>query len=720
MVDTYPVKDGNGNTIETRDYWPNKMPGGGTAGQVLAKAGPEDNNTAWVDPGGSVSALTLDTMFDIAKASPLFWYYFDDPASHTYVSSAVDTIAPQKGFGPTLSYAGARAAYVAAVGSTPGYINLTGAERYVGNSAPLHKAGRGYEIILVMDIAAGDQKAVLSECNSATSQKITYVMSGQTAGVEQTKHHYQDAQTGFFYKPSDEAIAFGTKVMLRVSVLDKALFDFVNGLQCFGALTNVQNQIFLNQIVFGANGGTSPGNNAIGKLYAAVGLSSDKYANEVEGVLAQRYGITLDVNHPYYGKMPFNYQRVGSAGLLPDKESYLLAEIGDSLSNYGVGANNHYMVGMATWLNNLSGGKIRTNSTLSKGVGGQASPTMVGRIQTDFDPLTFDIFGIQGGINNLTSYSADAVFDDLITMMAYAAGKRRVPTLFRTVTPNGGMADAEKVKVRQINEMMRRQAGRCQGRIIFIDTFKTVNDEANNDIWLPNMSLEAAASGLHPQNLGGYNWGKEGFAVVMPALGLVSSDPEVMANNLISNPMLQGSAGTVGALATGVAPDSWTLNGVNGAGYSGSGTRTGARIGVGAFDAELALTGGTATGDTMTLSQTVAYNAGGINRFGIGDTLYGGFLVQIIGNPANIFDNKVGLYLTGTGLQAQTSVESGANTTYLIPEVNGADRNMYWIITPDFVLTAGTGMSVELRHTLLGKNTSNGKVRIRKAFIKKR
>lgn len=645
-----------------------------------------------VSTAQAAAILAAAPAFDLRKADPVLIWDFDDSTTVTTASggTVVASIAGKYGIGPTIAHASTRPAYQAPSSSQKGAAVFTGAERLTAAAAPIRSLGGKYEIIFVAELTAADEVCMLSETTSQSSPRhIRYIISGDQAFSEHQQCRYQDSVVGFLQCPDSAACILynGVKKLYRRSVVDGVMFDFINGNMAFGAYTFDMSPVMVNQITLGGSddGGTLT-RGVIGKVYDVIVLPSDKYALEVEGVLAAKHGLqsALPSDHPYKSQVP-NYD--SRYYFQPkDKPVFSMAQIGDSLTGFATGNNSATQFwtqqGSAYWMIGMSGGLFTIAPGNSRGTAGEASVTMKGRVQSDFNARTFDFATVQGGINNLQNVSAESVQDDMMECAGYFAGYRGVPTILWSMTPSDGASDATEMKLRRANDCWAAQDGRFQGRLIYVDTWSSCTNY--DGTWVSNASPDT----LHPNNYGGYLWGKKTIDKLRTIFPFKIFD--FAKRNILANGLMAGTAGTAGALATGTVADSYTVNGVNGAG--GTITRTASKVGPKIQKLVFGATGGAAN-DTITISQAASQGV----KYQIGETLYGVAEIEVIGTPVNIVGSRLSLALSGTGVQTFNLVEAYSNETsgYRIPDTY-LPVGKHMIVTPDLPITAGTSMTATL------------------------
>lgn len=426
---------------------------------------------------------------------------------------------------------------------------------------------------------------------------------------------------------------------------------------------------------------------------------------------------TLPVWHPYKTVTP----KAGDlANTLPSSitGTRKYAAFGDSITEFCVikgGSTDAFKnVGYATWYPALSGNRMITTTGNNLGVAGNTTAQMVARM-TDLAALTFDDCLILGGINDLrATQTPSVIMSNLATIINYVTltlGKRAI---VYTIMPSSNWAALTAPQIAQakadmllINNWIKSLPAKNIGRILVVDSWLALDDGSNAPI------ANTTYDGLHLAVYGSYLVGDKTQDTISGIYGTLT--PDFTTGNILANGTMTGTAGSVGANFTGSVADSFTASG------AGSIINRTASKASGAQRLAMSIALGTAT-DTMRLSQTIS------SGFTVGDTVYGMALVQFNGTPSNIIGSSLSLLLTGTSVPFLATVV-GMNDD--LAGFSGARQPMaetyttvgqYLIITPDLVISSGSGMSLEWRYEMIADSTvsSSGTIDIISAGVFKR
>lgn len=410
---------------------------------------------------------------------------------------------------------------------------------------------------------------------------------------------------------------------------------------------------------------------------------------------------TLPSWHPYKVAIP----KAGDlANTLPSSitGTRRYAAIGDSITEFCVikgGSTDAFKnVGYATWYPALSGNRMITIPANNLGVAGNTTTQMVARM-TDLAALSFDDCLILGGINDLrANQTPSVIMSNLQTIINYVTltlGKRAI---VYTIMPssNWGALTAPQIATAKasmltINTWIKSLPAKNIGRILVVDSWLALDDGSNSPI------ANTTYDGLHLAVYGSYLVGKATQDTISGIYGTPTVD--FTTGNLLANGAMAGTGGTLGANFTGSVANSFTASAAGTAVNRTASKVTGQRL-------AMSVTGGTAT-ETMRLSQSIT------TGFNVGDTVYGMALVQFNGTPSQIIGSALSLRLTGTsvpflataiGMEDDLAGFSGARQPMA---ETFATVGQYLIITPDLVISSGTGMTLEWRYEMMGNSTTS-------------
>lgn len=639
--------------------------------------------------GANVTVKEDREFFDLTQIDTFMDYNFTDVSKMTLVGSAISGMADNSAYAVPLvtQGSGQRPTYVAAAGGAEAYAQFNGGQALYAD-VPCLATKQDLALFIIQDVGPNNSQALYTEYSA--NQWMSYVLTDTSGRLSPNGF-------GQFGLPVSQTAVFdSTKRLLRLEEGDGLMTAYSNGSPLHGAFKVLKNQDLLRTRVIGAR---NPAGNSFalsGKIYRIVACPS-KYADQVEGYLAWTHGLTslLPSTHPYKNRPPRRDDTTVFAGF--DKYKPIRhAAIGDSWQAYAYAEDTtkqcHFSNGLLAWLIRRSKGRIYTPIGNLKATAGEQVGSMVSRVRTDFDSKTFDLFVINGGINNLTGNDVRGTCENIGNLINYGANVRGAVVLVHTLGsfPTATSDAASCRKIRQINAWLRKQAGRFRGRVFIADTWATSVDPTT-DAYVANCSYD----GLHPNDFGGYLWGNAGWSAIgsmIPDVDFNFHEQNVLANGA----NLSGTAGTAGTLAVGATvADSFTLYGSGGAT-----NRTGSKEANNAQIIGMSQTGGTAT-DTLVLEQAVAQGT----KFAIGDTLYGVVEVDITGIPQNIKGHTLELVLSGTGVQTFTTVQMGDTLSYETPDAQ-VDTGRITLVTPDLTITAGTSLTVTWRYKVTGDSSS--------------
>lgn len=401
--------------------------------------------------------------------------------------------------------------------------------------------------------------------------------------------------------------------------------------------------------------------------------------------------------HPYKNSPPTFGQRADTLSVVSG--SLTLAAMGDSITQFArtaSGTNDNFEnIGYVTTYLAKSLSRVRMPMLNNLGVAGNTTTQMVSRL-TDFDAITFDTCFVMGGINDIkASANATTVISNLSAIINYVTQTKGKRCILLTILPNDNwgaftapqIATAKAV-ILEVNSWIMRQHGTRMGRVVSVDTYTNF---VSGDIPKTNATYD----GLHPSPYGAMIIADDIQTRIATWYG-IGSNSIFSTGNLITNPTLSGSGGT---LNSGVS------NGGGGLGDGWTALRTGGHYtdvnkssGVQTVYHVRAGTG--TTGDGESIYQDIT------TGFSVGDTVYSIFEVEISGTPTGVDRLAVELTLSGTGVPTKVNAlgfDNDAGTSRIAETYMTAGR--YFIVTPDLVISSGSSMT--LRATLnIGINAS--------------
>lgn len=375
---------------------------------------------------------------------------------------------------------------------------------------------------------------------------------------------------------------------------------------------------------------------------------------------------------------------VSSSPTPPSSTPIMTAAFGDSITNY-----NSYNVsptlmsaqrGYVTQLNTLMNNKFVLPPQNNKAVAGRTASQVATALATDFlaCPFAFTHAWLMAGRNSVTDdVSAASIIGSLTNCLDYLVDTQGKSVFLQTILPGTYSANeaARKQVVLDVNSWIMAQDGTRSGKVISINTFSGTEDGSGNPI------ANILSDGVHPNSYGAYVIAGLMKTKLEPSFPSLSLPDWAGSGNLILNPLLTGTGGTVEGGFTGSSATNWRMRALNG-------TTAGRVSSKGSEDEQVfAQNIASSSNQKCRLQQDVT------TGFNVGDTLYGAMLIKIDDSPVGLDDFTLWLALTGTGVSGYTTSKWGE----LQPsETFALGRGYYLIKTPNFTISAGSAMTLSL------------------------
>jgi lysophospholipase L1-like esterase len=618
--------------------------------------------------------------FGPALNTTLAWFDASDAATVTQSGGAVTQLNDKSGntrhIGNTLTR---RPTYDGANGK----ITFDGVNDSLYNSQPfLYEAGQ-YALYAVINMASSNYKCVLGEARgSSTAPGYCPFMTG--TGIlndEITPYINNDAGSSLKANISTQASFAGTKKIVRITEKDGFITPWINGALAGNPLsyTRAGSTLTLDRFALGCRPeGTGDGNFiAAFELYEMIIAPDDSLGRQYEGYLAHKHGLTADlpVGHPYKAAQPLQGDVTDYTPAL-QTGPIRAALFGDSItaanSVNGSDAKTYRHSGYFTAYNALAKNRIYLPVVNNKGVGGDSTDVMVGRL-SDITALTFDACFFMGGTNDISGgenfNTIRNEIDQILNHITITLGKTAIVL---TILPRTHSADAvnRKQKLNDLNAFIMAAHGTREGRVISVNLYDSLDDGNDEPI------VNATYDGLHPTPYGAMLMGQDISSRLAPYYG-DGGAVDFSSGNLLANGTLSGTGGTgSGSIATG-----WTLS-VSGpavtatkdsSGYQKIETNYTSNAGDNRFDFTQTITSGYANGDTI---QALA-------------------LVEVE-NVANIDELQLEISLGPDAVQTHWRSYGMGQSGYAIAE-NYLESGEYLISTPPIALTSGSVTSITTR-----------------------
>lgn len=216
---------------------------------------------------------------------------------------------------------------------------------------------------------------------------------------------------------------------------------------------------------------------------------------------------------------------------------------------------------------NLVGGPV-LDVIRNAGTGGNTTTQMQARFQADVIDKRPSYVAIWGGTNDgwTTTAHVDASYDRMVDMMDRARNAGIYVFLISETTASTKGATFPSL-VLYYNERLRGYAARNQGVEFWDFNAYVVNPTSTAGYPLTAMVRD----GLHLSAFGAATLGQQVVAkklarLTTPVAQLPISMIDTMGNNsnvrnVLSNPLMQGTAGTLDGTSTGTLPDGWSSSG---------------------------------------------------------------------------------------------------------------------------------------------------------------
>jgi len=596
---------------------------------------------------------------------------------------------------------------------------------YLFNSSPWMYANGKVAIYMVCNIPTQNGTGIIAEGSSSSGSPVyQFGVKATAASSDNILFLRNDAAGVLSSNVTGNTITAydGTKNLVRLvdsglamaGYLDGTAGTTIVGITRSGSLT-------LNRFAVGCLLRTSAGAFMTGDIYEIIICTDDTYAYEMEGYLAWKHGLTSNLPswHPYKSTPPTAANGPVAVPLLTG--NITAAALGDSITAYmDIGGSttdeNLENVGAYTWYNALAGNRMKFPLPANNlGIAGNTTVQMVSRMTTDLPAITYDTLFFMGGTNDIVALTASpsAIISSLNQIADYnclVLGKRLI---WSTITARSNWSTltapqivTAKATMDTVNAWIMAQHGTRLGRCVCVDAYAATTDGAGGIV--ANMAYDD----LHFGPYGAYAVGKKIKDTLVSYYG--NNTVNYTTGNLLSNPTLSGTGGTAGSNATGSVATGYTLTGVNTAQ-----NRTGSKATGDVQQLVQNITSGGAT-DEMRLSQTTS------SGFSVGDTVYGLAEVEIPSTPSNVFEFRLELRLTGTGVPTKVTTRgfdgSGNSGSNLLLAETYSTPGVYTIFTPDLAISSGSGMSLEWRLVSIADSTTSSSLttKITKAGIFKR
>jgi hypothetical protein len=359
----------------------------------------------------------------------------------------------------------------------------------------------------------------------------------------------------------------------------------------------------------------------------------------------------------------------------------LFTTVGDSIFNHGYkAAGNTWEFegrGIIMNLSEFNDYRFYLPVTNVRAVPGRTASQVAANIASDLAGLTFDFCAMQMGRNSISDgVSATSICNSINSCINHVVDTLGKRVMVFTMIPGPHSVDAEirKQRVDDVNAWIMAQDGTRDGKVIAVD-IHTILDDGNGEII--SDACFSPSDTVHLNNYGGRLGGDGGYQKLGPMFGKGRLPDFAGPDNLLLNGILAGAAGTITGGVSGVAPDSWTFRGFNGA----TAGRVGSKNGDGSFRATQLID--SASSELWRLSQAVS---GGIS---IGDKIYGAALVQITDGPIGMSTFFTSLTLNGSGLSNPTIAR---NYSQPPAEIFYDGMPYYLFRTPAIPVVSGTGL----------------------------
>lgn len=418
-----------------------------------------------------------------------------------------------------------------------------------------------------------------------------------------------------------------------------------------------------------------------------------------------------------------------------------IAAMGDSLTDYATDSSASSTAffdrGFMAWLRPISNGRVVFTDALNFGIAGERTDQMVTRMAPWVTAARTSGFAhVLAGTNDIGAFIPTATIianlQTLYTAALSAGAYLAVSTIFPRTTFSAFTAGQITTGQRQIlgvNQWIREYAARSGGRVILIDSWKSLLDSATGGL-LTSMTYD----GLHLNQLGSYTHAQAMWAALSPLMPgavqvpLAASSLDVYSatdnprGSLLLNPWLSGTAGTVSG--TGISGTVATSFGQTTVVTSPTGTvvmsQEAATDGGGDWQVVTFTNRTGATAETITFRQNIASSGG---SYAAGDVLWAGVELKVDAGATGIACAFCQLAeAPGTGL-ANYDVRALRGTTetatYSMPALTTALRQSTEYLTVRQVTGVGTQqLSYFFSITLTG-GTANGVVKFRQPTVKK-
>lgn len=273
----------------------------------------------------------------------------------------------------------------------------------------------------------------------------------------------------------------------------------------------------------------------------------------------------------------------------------------------------HSSRGYWTWANAL-GLNHRLDVVAFAGVSGNTTTAMLARIQTDVIAYAPGWCVVAGGTNDVSSSATFATIQSNLTAIFDALDDAGIRVIACTIPPRNSLTAGQFLVQQQVNAWLHSIA-RTRPNFHLVDWTARVIDPSTSGsgAWASGMDTD----GVHPSSQGAARMGKALVDVLDPLVPFadpISSTPGETAN-LVLNPLMAGTGGTVTAPVTGTAATSWQITRSGSAGLTAVGSRVACDDQVAGHWQQLSVTAN--SGDIARIQQEVSGS-----KYTTGDTVY--------------------------------------------------------------------------------------------------
>ncbi len=248
--------------------------------------------------------------------------------------------------------------------------------------------------------------------------------------------------------------------------------------------------------------------------------------------------------------------------------------------------------GYVSGLNMLSGQRYAFNHNLNRGIGGNSTTDMNNRKAVDLPGLGATLIVVMGGTNDISASVANSTIQsNLTSILSYITGTLGKKAVLGTVPPRDADTSTQKDARESLNAWIRAQGST---NVKIWDYYDAVTDPASRS-WKSGYSYD----GIHPSPLGGFFLSQKLEQALTPFYGR-SAGFSLNAGNMLINPSLSGTGGTIGSNTTGGVAAGW-ISETN----TASGTKTLGKNGQDKQVMAVNYGSGLSTGERLSLRQSV-------------------------------------------------------------------------------------------------------------------